>query len=122
MQSLWMLLACAMFAIMGACIKVSSEFDANLAQIVLFRGLPSVVFIVVWAKLRQRSLRPPSWKVHILRNLFGVSSMWMGFFSLTVLSLSTSVSLTYTAPLFIGVWMLFWGEPSETQYEYWLFC
>ena len=33
----------------------------------------------------------------------------MGFFSLTILSLSTSVSLTYTAPLFIGIWMLFFG-------------
>lgn len=109
MQSLWMLLACAMFAIMGASIKTAAEFDANLAQIVLFRGLPSIVFIFVWTRVRRHSLRPPSWKAHILRNLFGVSSMWMGFFSLTILSLSTSVSLTYTAPLFIGIWMLFFG-------------
>lgn len=109
MQSLWMLLACAMFAIMGACIKASSELDANLAQIVLFRGLPSIAFIFVWAQLRRLTLRPPSWRVHLLRNGFGISSMWMGFYSLTVLSLSTSVSLTYTAPLFIAVWMLFYG-------------
>lgn len=109
MQSLWMLLACAMFALMGAFIKVSIEYDANLPQIIIYRGLPSVVFIYFWALKNKKSFRPKSWKSHFVRNLFGLSAMWLSFTALSVLPLSTATSLNYTAPLFIGGWMLFFG-------------
>lgn len=109
MQSLWMLLACVMFAIMGACVKVAGESGVSLSQVVLFRGLPSVLLLLVWAHTTHRSLRPKQWKPHILRNGTGIVSMWMGFFALTHLPLSTAISLNYTSPLFIAVWMLGWG-------------
>lgn len=109
MQSLWMLLACVMFALMGACVKIAADYDANLPQIILFRGLPSVVLLLVWTQYHKRSLRPLSWKAHLLRNGFGVTSMWLGFTALSMLPLPTAISLNYTAPLFIGGWMLFFG-------------
>lgn len=109
MQSLWMLVACVMFALMGACVKVAADYDANMSQIILFRGAPSVALILMWALYYKRSLRPLSWKAHVLRNGFGVASMWLGFTALSMLSLSTAISLNYTAPLFIGLWMLFFG-------------
>jgi len=109
MQSLWMLLACLMFAIMGACVKVASEHQVSLAQIVLFRGLPSVLLILVWARLTRRSLHPKRWQAHVLRNCFGLASMWMGFYALSHLPLSTAISLGYTSPLFIAGWMLIRG-------------
>lgn len=109
MQSLWMLVACAMFALMGAFVKIASGYDANMPQIIIFRGLPSVLLIFVWASYHKKSLRPLSWKAHLLRNGFGVSSMWFGFTALSMLPLSTAISLNYTAPLFIGIWMLFFG-------------
>lgn len=109
MQSLWMLVACVMFALMGAGVKVAADYDANMPQIILFRGIPSVILLWAWAHKHKRSLRPSSWKAHLLRNGFGVSSMWLGFTALSMLPLSTAISLNYTAPLFIGVWMLFFG-------------
>jgi len=109
MQSLWMLLACFMFAIMGACVKVASEHQVSLAQIVLFRGIPSVLLILVWARVTRRALRPKRWQAHVWRNLCGLASMWMGFYAMAHLPLSTAVSLTYTSPLFIAGWMLVWG-------------
>lgn len=109
MQSLWMLVACAMFAIMGACVKVSADAGASMPQIVLFRGLPSVLLLYFWAKAGRRPIAPKSWKLHIRRNVSGVTSMWLGFLALAYLPLSTAVSLNYTAPLFIAVWMLAWG-------------
>ncbi len=108
MQSLWMILACAMFSLMGASIKVSADHGASLAQIVLFRALPSVVLLLSWAWLTNRSARPISWRLHLWRNVAGVTSMWLGFFALSNLPLSTAVSLNYTSPLFIAGWML-WG-------------
>lgn len=104
-----MLLASFMFAIMGSCVKLATEHDATLSQVVLFRGLPSVVLLLLWARAGRQSIIPRSWKPHLWRNLSGVSSMWLGFFALAHLPLATATSLAYTSPLFIAVWMLGWG-------------
>lgn len=109
MQSLWMLLASIMFAGMGACVKVASDLGASLAHVVLFRGIPSVLLLFIWTRFTHRSLIPSSWKLHLWRNVAGVISMWLGFFAISHLPLSTAISLNYTAPLFIAGWMLGWG-------------
>ncbi len=109
MQSLWMLLACLAFAIMGACVKVASDVGASLPQVVLFRGVPSVLLLFFWAWFTRRAIAPPSWRPHVFRNVTGLTSMWLGFYALAHLPLSTAISLNYTAPLFIAGWMLGWG-------------
>jgi len=109
MQSLWMLLACAMFAAMGAFVKVAAGLGATLPEIVLSRGIPSVLLLYVWARSTRRTIRPSSWRLHVWRNCSGIASMWLGFFALSHLSLPTAISLNYTAPLFIAGWMLFFG-------------
>jgi len=98
-----------MFAAMGACVKVSFGYGASLPEIVLFRGVPSVILLFFWVRLTHRSARPISWKFHIWRNVAGITSMWLGFYALAHLPLSTAISLNYTAPLFIAGWMLGWG-------------
>ncbi|HUG56967.1 MAG TPA: DMT family transporter [Candidimonas sp.] len=104
-----MLLASIMFAGMGACVKVASDYGASLPHVVLFRGIPSVLLLFFWAQFTRRSLRPSSWKLHIWRNVSGITSMWLGFFAISHLPLSTAISLNYTAPLFIAGWMLAQG-------------
>src|SRR5690606_33155014 len=86
--------------------KLASDLQASLSQIVVFRGAPSVFLLLGWALSTRRSLRPKSWRLHMVRNIMGVSSMWMGFFAISTLPLATAVSLNYTAPLFIAGWML----------------
>ncbi|ANY15723.1 DMT family transporter [Bordetella pseudohinzii] len=109
MQALWMLLASAMFAIMGSFVKLSTEHGASLAQVVLFRGLPSIILLLIWARAARQSIVPNSWRLHVWRNLSGVTSMWLGFYAISHLPLATATSLNYTAPLFIACWMLGWG-------------
>lgn len=109
MQSLWMLLASMAFAGMGACVKIASDYGASLPHVVLFRGIPSVLLLFFWARFTRRRLRPASWKPHVWRNVSGISSMWLGFFAISNLPLSTAISLNYTAPLFIAGWMLVQG-------------
>jgi len=109
MQSLWMLLACVMFAIMGACVKFASDDGASLAEVVFFRGIPAVILLFAWAKATHRHIAPKSWKLHFWRNVSGVTSMWMGFYALAYLPIATAISLNYTAPLFIAGWLLGWG-------------
>ena len=109
MQALWMLVASAMFAVMGSFVKLATEHDASLPQIVLFRGLPSVVLLLIWARAGKLPVMPTAWRPHLLRNLAGVTSMWLGFYAISHLPLATATSLTYTAPLFIAGWILATG-------------
>lgn len=109
MQSLWMLVACVMFAMMGAMVKTAAGLGATLPEIVLFRGVPSVLVLFFWALATHRTIRPRSWRLHIWRNISGIASMWLGFYALSYLSLATAISLNYTAPLFIAGWMLVRG-------------
>ncbi|WP_415808350.1 DMT family transporter [Bordetella muralis] len=109
MQALWMLVASAMFALMGSFVKMATEYGASLPQIVLFRGFPSVVLLLIWARAGRQSIVPTSWRLHVWRNVAGVASMWLGFFAISHLPLATATSLNYTAPLFIACWMLGWG-------------
>ncbi len=108
-----MLVASLMFAIMGAAVKLGSEHGASLALVILFRGLPSVVLLVIWALYNNRSLKPKSIRLHLLRNVFGVGAMWMAFYGYTVLPLATSTSLNYTSPLFIAGFLLLSGRASS---------
>ena len=101
-----MLLASFMFALMGSAVKLAGEHGASLPQIVLFRGIPSVILLLVFARVARQSIVPVSWRLHVWRNVAGVTSMWMGFFALSHLPLSTATSLSYTAPLFIAIWMM----------------
>lgn len=109
MQSLWMLVASAMFAVMGSFVKLAVEHQASLAQVVLFRGVPSVILLLIWARSRKLDVLPTIWRPHLWRNLAGISSMWLGFYAIGHLPLATATSLTYTAPLFIAGWVLVTG-------------
>ncbi|PWF25447.1 DMT family transporter [Corticimicrobacter populi] len=106
MQALWMLLAAVMFSLMGLFVKLASQQDITLAQIVLFRGVPSVLLILFWARSARQRVWPTQWRPHLYRNLTGVTAMWLGFYALSHLPLATATSLSYTAPLFIAGWML----------------
>ena len=64
MQALWMLVASAMFAIMGSFVKLGTEHGASLPLVVLFRGLPSVILLLIWARAGRQSIVPTSWKLH----------------------------------------------------------
>ena len=108
MQSLWMLAASLFFATMGMFIKLSSSYH-NLGEIVLFRGLPSVIFILAYALHKQLPLLGHNLKTHARRNIVGIISMWMGFYGTTHLPLSTATTLNYTSPLFIAIFLLYQG-------------
>ena len=51
-------------------------------------------------------MTPVAWRPHLIRNVTGVTSMWLGFYAIASLPLATATSLTYTAPLFIAGWIL----------------
>lgn len=106
MQSLWMLVASLMFACMGASIKFALESGASLSSVVLFRAMPSVICILIWAILTKHSLKTQHFASHFKRNVSGVTSLWLSFYGLGILPLATSTSLNYTSSLCIGLYVV----------------
>lgn len=107
MQSLWMLFASLGFALMGVCVKLASELYST-AEIVLYRGLVGVFFILCLQRLRGGTLRTALPGAHLWRGLVGVSALWLWFYSFSQLPLATAVTLNYTSPIWIAI-ILFAG-------------
>lgn len=119
MQSLWMLAASFFFSLMGLCIKLASAHH-NLAEIVLVRGIPSVLLLAGFALYNGRKLFGHNLRVHAVRNVSGVTSMWMGFYAMTHLPLGLATTLNYTSPLFLAGFVLYVGYFPGIFQEQWL--
>lgn len=105
MQSFWVLISCLLFATMSLLVKLSSS-QFSLAEIVFFRALPGAILLLGYARSRRLSVWPLHWPVHIIRNFVGLGSMTLGFYATSKLGLATAVSLEYTAPIFMMLYVV----------------
>lgn len=101
MQSLWMLFASFMFAIMGVCVKLASDLYST-SEIMMYRGLVGVLVIFTLIKLRGGTLRTSLPWHHLWRGAVGVTALWLWFFSIAKLPLATAMTLNYMAPIWIA--------------------
>lgn len=99
-QSLWILVAGVFFALMGAVVKLAAaEFSA--AELVFYRSLLQTV--IAGCVLFRLGVSPKTSQLglHLRRAVFGVLSLFMFFYALTVLPIATAVALNYTSPIFL---------------------
>ncbi len=101
MQSLWMLLASFVFAIMGVCVKLASSYYST-AEIVMYRGTVGIIFIGALALLRGNSLKTRFAGHHLWRGAIGVTALWLWFYAIARLPLSMAMTLNYMAPIWIA--------------------
>ena len=100
MQALWMVLGSFFFATMAVGIKYASESFGTL-ELVLYRGLISVIFMVVVMRLGKVSLKTPVPMMHFWRSIVGVVSLTSWFYAIAHLPLATAMTLNYMS----GVWI-----------------
>jgi S-adenosylmethionine uptake transporter len=100
MQALWMVLAAFFFATMAVGIKIASA-TFSTAELVLYRGLVSVVFMAVVMRSRHVPLITPVPWMHAWRSVIGVASLASWFFAIAHLPLATAMTLNYMS----GVWV-----------------
>jgi len=105
MQALWMLLASLFFASMGVCIKFASE-HFNSFEIVCYRGMIGVVFILGMTRVRGVSLRTSVPMMHVWRSLVGVTALTSWFYAIAALPLATAVTLNYMSSVWIAAFLL----------------
>ena len=118
MQSLWMLFASLMFALMGVCVKLASA-TSSTSEIVMCRGATGMVMIFAMARVRGLPLRTDFPWHHAWRGFVGVTALWMWFFSFPRLPLATAMTLNYMAPIWIAaiVFTLGWWN-KQRRFEW----
>lgn len=105
MQALWMLLASLFFASMGVCIKFAAE-HFNSFEIVCYRGMVGVVFLLVMTRVRGVSLRTTVPAMHLWRSVVGVVSLTAWFYAIATLPLATAMTLNYMSSVWIAAFLL----------------
>ena len=105
MQALWMLLASVFFATMGVCIKFASS-HFNTFEIVCYRGLVGMVFLIGMTRVKGVSLRTEVPMMHVWRSIVGTISLTAWFFAIAALPLATAMTLNYMSSVWISAFLL----------------
>jgi drug/metabolite transporter (DMT)-like permease len=111
MKSSWMLVAAALFALMGVQVKHASPHFSS-AELVFYRSVFGLVTIWVMIAVSRRQLLAPlatrHLRSHFWRGLSGFTALVLFFYAIARLPLATAVTLNYTAPLFLAALSAWW--------------
>ncbi|MBV8666224.1 MAG: DMT family transporter [Burkholderiaceae bacterium] len=118
MQSLWMLFASFVFAFMGVCVKLASQYYST-SELVMYRGLIGVIFLAVLVRMRGGTLKTTLPWPHLKRGVIGVTSLWMWFFALGALPLASAMTLNYTSSIWMAAMLLVAGWWQGTKRTEW---
>lgn len=101
-HSFWALLAAASFSLMAACVKQCNNYFGPL-ELVFYRSIFTTltIFALVW--LKGYSVKTTQVRGHLVRDVLGLCSVCIWFFTLGKLPLGTNITLTYTTSLFLAV-------------------
>ena len=103
---LFMLVSALISALNGAIAKVLSD-DISALEIVFFRNLLGVIFILFMLKHTPTKLPGGQPHLLVLRGLLGFSAMILFFYTITTIPLGIAITLNKTSPLFVSVLAFF---------------
>jgi drug/metabolite transporter (DMT)-like permease len=102
----WMMvLASMLFALMGVCVKFAST-HYGAGEIVLYRSLMGLVLMAGLLRLRGLSWRTAVPAMHFWRSACGTTALCLWFYAIGVLPLATAMTLNYTAPVWIALFLM----------------
>jgi drug/metabolite transporter (DMT)-like permease len=115
--SLWMLIAALGFATMGALVKVGSA-KFSIAELVFYRSVFGLLMIVTFIRIKRLPIKTPHLNKQLSRALLGFIALLMFFYAISHLPLATAITLNYTSPLFLAVFMPFMlhEQPKKILY------
>ena len=93
-QSLWMLLATFLFAVVALLVKMASDFY-SVWEIIFYRSLFGVALCGVILKQKHISLATTHPWRHLVRCAIGTTCITLGVYTLSVLPLGTVLSLSF---------------------------
>lgn len=118
-QSLWMLFASFMFALMGVCVKLASDLYST-SEIVMYRGIVGASFLLLLIRMRGGTFRTSLPWHHLWRGIIGVTSLGLWFYAISKLPLATATTLNYMAPIWIAAILFaagFWRGRKKFEWR-----
>lgn len=106
LKSLWMLVAALGFAIMGALVKVGAAKFSS-AELVFYRSAFGLLVIYGYIFAKKLPVKTPVFAKQMTRALVGFISLALFFYAIAHLHLATAITLNYTSPLFLALFMPF---------------
>lgn len=100
-----MVLATFLFATMGVCVKLASEFYAA-SEIVMYRGLVGTVMMALISHRQGVSLKTTLPGMHLWRSISGVTSLCLWFYAIGKLPLATAMTLNYMSSVWMALFLL----------------
>ncbi len=100
-----MVLATFLFATMGVCVKLASEFYAA-SEIVMYRGLVGSVMMALLSHRQGISLKTRLPGMHLWRSISGVTSLCLWFYAIGKLPLATAMTLNYMSSVWMALFLL----------------
>lgn len=104
MGVIWIVLASLLFSVMGVFVKWGSHWFSS-GELVFYRSLFGLVGMSLIIGLRGGSILTPVWRWHLSRGLSGAVALLCFFYAISQLSLATAISLNYTSPLFLALYL-----------------
>ena len=100
MTSSWMLVAGALFALVGALAKMlGNQFSS--AELAMYRSLIGLLAIGSFLLWRRETVRTPFLRGHFWRGTTGTISLVASFYAMTHLPLALALTLNYTSPIWL---------------------
>jgi drug/metabolite transporter (DMT)-like permease len=97
--------ASALFALMGACVKLASEFY-GAGEIVMARSLIGLLLMAAALRLRRIPLRSTVPQLHLARSISGTVALCLWFTSIAGLPLATATTLNYMSSVWIALFLI----------------
>ena len=106
MQSLWMVVAAVFYALYGMFVKFAGQESIGSWEVLFFRSVFCTAVFFVALKAQHLNLTTPYPVHHIIRSVAGTLAMLFGIYSISHLNLGLAMTLNYTAPLFMGTFVV----------------
>ena len=93
---------------MGVCVKLAAVRH-SAAEIVFWRSSVSLLLMIAAVAWRGVDLRTPYLRLQVFRGATGFISLALYFIAIVWLPLATAVTLNYTSPLFLALFLALFG-------------
>lgn len=109
MQSLWMLVAALFYAVYGVCVKLAGAESIGAWEVLFYRSIAGLAVFAVMLQMKGISPATSHPWAHTIRSVAGVTAIAAGIYSIKHLNLGLATTLNYTAPLFLGAFVVIYS-------------
>ncbi|MEQ1598095.1 MAG: DMT family transporter [Methylotenera sp.] len=109
-----MLVATLGFAIMGTLVKIGAAKFSS-AELVFYRSIFGLLAIYAYIFAKKLPLKTPVMAKQMSRAVVGFISLVLFFYAIAHLPLATAITLNYTSPLFLALFMPFFLQKEHQK-------